>query len=64
MVEFENKLSEVSGKYVTKRNGEKQPMSKEKLLARLKELTEGLNKEYINLDIVVEKVFIGSYPGK
>ena len=51
-------------KYVTKRNGEKQALEKNKIKERLAGLTEGLNKDMIDLDIVVEKVWIGTYPGK
>lgn len=51
-------------KYVTKRNGEKQNLDKEKIKERLAGLTEGLNQNLLDLDVVVEKVWIGTYPGK
>ena len=49
---------------MTKRNGEKQLLDKSKIKERLAGLTEGLKKEHLNLDIVVEKVWTGTYPGK
>lgn len=52
------------GRFVLKRNGSQQEMDKAKIRARLSELTEGLNAEYLNLDVVIEKVAAGSYPSK
>jgi hypothetical protein len=51
-------------KYVTKRDGSKQTIDKTKIKMRLSELTEGLNSEFLNLDVVIEKVYQGTYPGK
>lgn len=50
-------------KFVTKRNGQKQVLEKSKLKARIADLTEGLNAEYLNLDVVIEKVLTGSFCG-
>lgn len=59
------KPQEVSDKkYVTKRDGNKQEVDPAKIKLRLQSLAEGLNLEFISLDVVVAKVFDGIYPGK
>ena len=51
-------------KYVTKRNGNKEELNAERVKERIVNLAEGLNKEFIDFDAVVEKTIDGVYPGK
>jgi transcriptional regulator NrdR family protein len=50
-------------KYVIKRDGSRQPVDLEKIRARFSNKIDGLNMNYINLDIIVQKVANGIYPG-
>jgi transcriptional regulator NrdR family protein len=50
--------------YVIKRNGMQQPIDKEKIRRRLMAHGYGLNEQFINYDVVVEKVYSGIYSGK
>ena len=50
-------------RYVVKRDGSRQTICTEKIRIRLENLMEGLNTEYINLNIVVDKVSQGIYNG-
>jgi ribonucleoside-diphosphate reductase alpha subunit len=49
--------------FVTKRNGQKEKVDPVMIKQRLEALITGLNKEFINLDIVVAKVVQGIYDG-
>ena len=49
---------------VVKRDGSKQTFDKEKILKRVQALSDGLNKEYVTYDAIVEKVCNGIYNGK
>lgn len=49
--------------FVTKRDGTKQLVDSSKIVKRLEGLSEGLHKEYVNLDIVVAKLMSGIYNG-
>ncbi len=49
--------------FVLKRNGQKEIVDPIKIKERLEGLITGLNKEFINLDIVVAKVVQGIYDG-
>lgn len=51
-------------KYVTKRDGSHQDVSIEKIKQRMKCHSYGLNEDFINFDVVVNKVFSGIYAGK
>lgn len=51
-------------KFVIKRSGCNQDVDKEKIRKRLTNLGADLNAEYINYDVVVEKVYSGIYSGK
>lgn len=53
-----------NSKYVITRKGEKALFCREKLLAHLKAHSASLNADYINLEIIVEKVSNGIYSGK
>lgn len=48
---------------VVKRDGSKQPFDKEKILRRVKALSDGLNEEYVTYDAIIEKVSNGIYNG-
>ena len=61
-VTFEEKTAPV--RLVTKRDGSKEPFDKAALKQYLQGFMNGLNEQYINLDIVVEKVSLGMYNGK
>ena len=50
-------------RFVMKRDGTHQAILPEKIKVRLERLMEGLNREYIHLDIVVAKVSEGIYDG-
>lgn len=52
------------GRNVIKRDGSTQPFDKTKILNRVQSLVEGLNKEYVTLDEVVDKVATGLYDSK
>ena len=49
--------------FVIKRDGTKEKVNSERVKERLSSLTKGLNKDYINLDLVVAKVMSGIYDG-
>ena len=49
---------------VTKLDGTKVPFSEEKLRTSLNAQLEGLNIEFINIDIIMTKVSSGLYNGK
>jgi len=49
--------------YVVKRNGQQQPVSFDKITARISSLQEGLNSKYVDATIVAQKVVQGVYPG-
>ena len=51
-------------KFVIKRNGSTQPLSKDKLKNRLEKLTFGLASKHIDIDIIVNKVADYSQNGK
>ena len=51
-------------KMVVKADGTEEPFSVEKLHSHLSKLLEDLNKEYINLDIIIGKVTAGLPSGK
>ena len=51
-------------KYVVKRDGTQSEINMLRIKERLQGLTSGLNMDYINLDVVTEKVFKGIYNGK
>ena len=54
---------EETERFVTKRDGSRQPINTEKIRHRLARLTEGLSETYINLDIIVSKVSEGIFCG-
>lgn len=51
-------------KYITKRDGSLQLLDQSKIRMRLENLAKGLNMEYINFDVIVNKVYAGIYSGK
>ena len=51
-------------KYVVKRNGTRQPLNLEKIRARFVNKGAGLNKDFINFDVIVKKIEEGIYQGK
>ena len=50
-------------KFVTKRDGTKAEIKKIRIKERLNGLCDGLNMDYINLDVVTDKVYKGIYSG-
>ncbi|OMJ90074.1 hypothetical protein SteCoe_7656 [Stentor coeruleus] len=54
---------EIIERYVTKRDGSRQPINPIKIRHRLGRLLDGLSEQYINLDIIVKKVSEGIYNG-
>lgn len=50
--------------HVIKRSGKQQPIDKAKIKHRLLCHAYGLNEQFINYDVVVEKVYGGIYNGK
>jgi transcriptional regulator NrdR family protein len=56
--------SESQEKYVTKRDGSKMPLNIEKIKKRLQTLAKGLSEEFLNLDVIVNKVATGIFSGK
>lgn len=50
-------------RYVTKRDGSQEAILPEKIKIRLEKLIQGLDMNFINLDLVVEKVSQGIYNG-
>ena len=57
-------MDTVNKKYVIKRDGTKAEIKADRIKERLAGLCDGLNMEYVNLDIITEKVFKGIYSGK
>lgn len=55
---------ETQTKYVIKRDGSKAEIKAERIKERLQGLCKDLNMDYVNLDIITEKVFKGIYSGK
>jgi len=51
-------------KFVIKRDGQQAEIKQIRIKERLQGLVDGLNMDYINLDIITEKVFKGIYNGK
>lgn len=49
--------------FVTKRNGQRERVCPERIKERLATLMDGLNSDYVNLDIVAAKVIQGVYDG-
>jgi len=49
--------------HVTKRGGHVQPLKAFKLKQRINQLMEGLDKEFVSVDYVVDKVIKGSFDG-
>ena len=49
---------------VTKQDGTKEPFNQATLQQSLEQQLEGLNQEYINLEIILAKVSSGLYNGK
>jgi len=54
----------VPKKFVVKRDGTKAEIKAIRIKERLESLCNGLNMDFINLDIITEKVFKGIYNGK
>ena len=50
-------------RFVVKRDGSHQKILPEKIRIRMEQLMEGLNREYLQLDVVVKKVSEGIYDG-
>ena len=50
-------------KFVIKRDGNQAEIKQIRIKERLQGLCEGLNMDYINLDIITEKVYKGIYSG-
>jgi hypothetical protein len=57
-------MDDSTKKFVTKRDGTRAEIKQDKIKERLQGLCDGLNMEYMNLDIITEKVFNGIYNGK
>lgn len=57
-------MEQTQKKFVIKRDGTKAEIKQVKIKERLQELVSDLNMDYINLDIITEKVFQGIYSGK
>lgn len=57
-------MEETQKKFVVKRDGTKAEIKQIRIKERLQGLTDGLNMDYINLDIITEKVYKGIYSGK
>jgi len=55
---------ETQKKYVIKRDGTPAVIEQIRIKERLYGLCTGLNMDYINLDIITEKVYKGIYSGK
>jgi ribonucleoside-diphosphate reductase alpha subunit len=49
--------------FVVKRSGERQPVSFDKITARVSALTTGLNTKFVDSALVAQKVVQGVYPG-
>lgn len=49
--------------FVVKRSGERQPVSFDKITARISALTTGLNTKFVDSALVAQKVVQGVYPG-
>ena len=56
--------TEAPKKYVVKRDGTQAEIKAERIKERLQGLCDGLNMEYVNLDVITQKVFSGIYSGK
>ena len=57
-------MMESEKKYVVKRDGTKAEIKSVRIKERLQGLIDGLNMDYVNLDVVTDKVFKGIYNGK
>lgn len=62
-MEAENVNSVEKVKFVTKRNGQRDAVDTKQIKERLEKLTFELDKKYINLDLIVEKVIQGMHDG-
>lgn len=59
--ETSEETQEIIVKYVIKRDGKRQPVNLEKIRARFVNKAAGLNMDYINFDVIVQKVAGGIY---
>ena len=55
---------EVNQRHIVKRDGSKIAYDESKLRAYLQTLTEGLNAQFMDLDLIIKKVSVGLYNGK
>ncbi len=51
-------------KFVIKRNGTKAEIKADRIKERLEQLSKNLNMDYVNLDVITNKVFKGIFDGK
>ena len=56
-------IEDPSVKYVIKRDGTKQPIDLQKIRNRFINKAHDLNTDFINFDVIVNKVSAGSYSG-
>lgn len=56
--------AEGAQRFVVKRDGTQQSIDESKIKARIAKMAEGLNAEYLNLDVITQKVMSGIYSGK
>ena len=58
-IEFQVDTSKI--RYVTKRNNEVVPINIQEIKNRLEKLSFGLDRKYVNIDAIVQKVIQGMY---
>ena len=64
LADVKESSTEPQKKYVTKRDGTKAEIKAVRIKERLQGLVKDLNMDFINLDVITEKVYKGIYSGK
>lgn len=64
LADVKDQPTEPTKKYVIKRDGTKAEIKAIRIKERLQGLVKDLNMDFINLDVITEKVYKGIYSGK
>lgn len=64
LADVKDQPAEPAKKFVIKRDGTKAEIKAVRIKERLQGLVKDLNMDFINLDVITEKVYKGIYSGK
>ena len=64
LADVKDQATEPQKKFVIKRDGTKAEIKAVRIKERLQGLVKDLNMDFINLDVITEKVYKGIYSGK